>query len=204
MSYRMTTGWVLAFVALFVVCAGCPNRPSRIHPPKISASAAGAKAIEMFDADKDGKLSGEELDKCPGVKSALAQIDSTGSGAVTADMITARIQAWQDSKLGRMSFSCRVTHNGRPLQGAEVKFVPETFLGENIQVATGKTNKNGTAMISVPGLTPPGIAPGLYRVEITKPGSNIPAKYNTETTLGQEIALDTQGIQEGVVFQLSF
>ncbi len=204
MSYRMTTGWVLAFVALFVVCAGCPTRPDRVHPPKINASAAGDKAIEMFDADKDGKLSGEELDKCPGVKAALAQIDLTGQGAVTADMITARIQAWQDSKLGRMSFSCRVTHNGRPLQGAEVKFVPETFLGENVKVAVGKTDQNGMAMISIPELTPPGIAPGLYRVEITKPGSNIPAKYNTETTLGQEIALDTQGIQEGVVFQLSF
>ncbi|MBU4270703.1 MAG: hypothetical protein KKE86_00895 [Planctomycetes bacterium] len=204
MSYRMTTGWVLAFVALFVVCAGCPRGPSRIHPPSINASAAGDKAIEMFDADKDGKLSGEELDKCPGVKAALAQIDPTGQGAVTADMITARIGAWQDSKLGRMSFSCRVTHNGRPLQGAEVKFVPEKFLGENVQVATGKTDQNGMAMINVPNLTPPGLAPGLYRVEITKPGLDIPAKYNTETILGQEAALDAKGIQEGVVFQLSF
>ena len=204
MSYRMTTGWVLVFVALFVVCVGCPRGPSRIHPPSINASAAGNQAIEMFDANKDGKISGDELDKCPGVKAALAQIDLTGSGAVTADMITARIKAWQDSKLGRMSFSCRVTHNGRPLRGAEVKFVPEKFLGENVKVATGKTDQNGMAMIYIPDVTPPGLAPGLYRVEITKAGVKIPAKYNTETILGQEAALDAEGIQEGVVFELNF
>jgi len=204
MSYRMTTGWVLAFVALFILNAGCMRRPSRIHPPSINASAAGAKAVETFDANKDGKISGEELDKCPGVKAALKRIDTAGSGAVTADMITARIEAWQDSKLGRMSFSCRVTHNGQPLSGAEVKFVPEKFLGENVKVATGKTDQNGMAMINIPDTTPPGIAPGFYRVEITKPGLNIPAKYNTETIHGQEIALDADGIQEGVVFELSF
>lgn len=203
MSYRMTTGWILAFVALFVVSAGCPNTPDRIHPPPYSSSA-GSDAIKSFDTNKDGKISGEELDKCPGVKAALAQIDTSGNGEVTADMITARIKVWQSSKLGRTSFSCRVTHNGRPLQGAEVKFVPETFLGENVKVALGKTNVNGMAMISIPELTPPGIAPGLYRVEITKPGLNIPAKYNKETILGQEIAQDTPNIQEGITYQLSF
>ena len=33
----------------------------------------------------------------------------------------------------------------------------------------------------------PGLSPGFYRVEITKEGDNIPAKYNTATTLGLEI-----------------
>ena len=42
------------------------------------------------------------------------------------------------------------------------------------------------------------------RVEITAPGLNIPAKYNTETTLGQEVALDAKGIQEGISFDLKF
>ena len=181
--------------------------PARLLPPQIDAAAAGAKAIELFDTNKDGKLSGEELDKCPGLKAAVDRIDPAGKGEITADMIAARIKAWQASKLGRMSLSCRVTKNGQPLAGAEVKFVPEKFLGENLQTATGKTDQNGMAMLSIPvrgPCDPPGVAPGVYRVEITKSGEKIPAKYNTETIFGQEVALDAKGIQEGINFDLDY
>ena len=62
--------------------------------------------------------------------------------------------------------------------------------------ATGKTDQNGMAMLSIPTSgpgDPPGVAPGFYRVEITKDGEKIPAKYNTETIFGQEVALDAEG-----------
>jgi hypothetical protein len=137
----------------------------------------------------------------------MAQIDTTGEKAITAAMITARVKAWQNSKLGRMSLSCTVLHNGRPLADAEVKFVPEKFLGENMKEASGKTDQNGVAMISIPTTDrkdPPGVAPGLYRVEVTKATEKIPAKYNTETTLGQEVALDAAGIREGLKFDLKY
>jgi hypothetical protein len=204
MFVRAITSCTLA-VSL-IIAAGCPRTPPRLYPPAIDASAAGAKAIEMYDTDKDGKISGAELDKCPALKAAMAQIDTSGEGAITAAKITARIKAWQESKLGRMSLSCTVLHNGKPLPGAEVKFVPETFLGNNIKTASGKTDQNGVAMISVPTTDrqdPPGVAPGLYRVEITK-ASEIPAKYNNDTTLGQEVALDAQGLREGVRFDLKY
>jgi hypothetical protein len=32
------------------------------------------------------------------------------------------------------------------------------------------------------------IRPGLYRVEITHPSIPVPARYNTETTLGAEVS----------------
>jgi hypothetical protein len=51
---------------------------------------------------------------------------------------------------------------------------------------------------------PPGVAPGLYRVEITKDGEDIPAKYNTDTVFGQEVAMDAKGIQEGIRFELKY
>jgi len=205
MSRRMTTVCVLALVGLFAVSVGCSGKPSRIHAPSISASSAGSEAIEMFDIDKDGKLSGEELIKCPGLKAAVIRIDTDGDGAITAEEITARIKAWQDSKLGRSVFMCKVTRNGMPLVGADVKLVPEKYLGENVQVAEGKTDKSGMAMINIPNMTPPGIAPGLYRVEITKAGENIPAQYNVNTILGQEIAHDSQEMmQGGVVFNLQY
>ena len=195
MFFRTLTGCVLAISLM--VAIGCQRKPPRLYPPPIDASAAGAQAIEMYDTNKDGKISGAELDKCPALKAAMARIDRTGEGAITAAMITARIRAWQDSKLGRMPFMCTVLHNGKPLVGAEVKLVPEKFLGDKMQTASGKTNQNGMAMLSVPTTgrdDPPGVAPGLYRVEITK-GSEIPAKYNTETTLGQEVAQDANGLR---------
>lgn len=204
MSLRTMSGCLLALGLILAV--GCSKGPSRLHPPAINASAAGSQAVEMYDTDKDGKISGAELDKCPALKAAIGQIDDTGEGAVTAAKITARVKKWQDSKLGRMSLSCTILRNGAPLADADVKFVPEKFLGEEIKTASGKTDKNGVAMISVATSgreDPPGVAPGLYRVEVTK-GSEVPAKFNTDTTLGQEVALDAKGIQEGIKFNLSY
>jgi hypothetical protein len=196
MSVRSMIGVVLAVAVS--MGAGCSRGLPRVRPPSINASSAGAKAMEMYDADKDGKLSGAELDKCPALKAALAQIDTSGEGTITAAQITARIKQWQAAKIGRTQLECVVLRNGKPLAGAEVKFVPEEFLGDDIKTASGKTNKSGRARLSVATTSradPPGVALGLYRVEITKPGDNIPAKYNTETTLGQEVALDSPNIQ---------
>ncbi len=180
------------------------KKPTRFYPPEINGFSAGFRAIEQFDANKDRKISGAELDKCPGLKAAIENVDADGDGGITAKEITDRVHAWQKSRLGRMSMSCRVVHNGKPLEGAEVKFVPEKFLGETLKTATGKTDQNGMAMICLPDTLPPGVAPGLYRVEITKAGEKIPAKYNTKTIFGQEIALDAKGLQEGIVFDLKY
>ena len=179
----------------------------RILPPKIDAAAAGAEAIKLYDTNHDGKLSGEELDKCPGVKAAIDQIDPSGKGEITADMIAARIKQWQASKVARMPMICRVLHDGQPLAGAEVKFVPEKFLGKHLKPATGVTNDYGVAMVSIATKgpsDPPGIAPGLYRVEITKAGEKIPAKYNTDTILGQEAAQDAPAFVKGIKFDLKY
>jgi hypothetical protein len=192
--------------------AGGPREggPRRIYPPAINAAAAGAKAIELYDADKDGKLSGKELDKCPGLKAAIDKVDPDGKGEITAAMITERIKAWQRSRLGRMSLACTVLHNGKPLAGAVVRFVPEKFLGlkGDKWIGTGKTDDNGMAMISVPTSgareDPPGVPPGFYRVEITKEGEKLPAKYNADTVFGQEIANDAAGIMEGIKFDMDY
>jgi hypothetical protein len=197
MSLRRAIGLILA--AALLLDTGCWRGLPRLRPPSINASSAAAKAIEMYDADKDGKIGGAELDKSPALKAALAQIDTAGEGTITAAKITARIKKWQENKIARMQLECIVLHNGKPLAGAEVKFIPEAFLGDEIKTATGKTNQRGMARLS--GATasradPPGVAFGLYRVEITKPGEKIPAKYNTQTTLGQEVALDAPNLQD--------
>jgi len=208
MRRLLIQGLLLCVLLISIAALRAENPPRRLGVPKIDAKAAGAEAMKLFDANKDGKLSGDELNKCPGVKAAIDQIDPSGKGEITAETIAARIKAWQDTKLARMTISCRVLHNGQPLAGAVVKFVPEKFLGKNVKTGTGKTDAHGIAMLSVPlnGREPPGMAPGFYRVEITKEGEQIPAEYNTDTILGQEVARDAKGIQDmkGIKFDLKY
>lgn len=123
-------------------------------------------------------------------------------------MVSDRVKAWQDSKIGLMSVSCKVTRNGQPLTGAEVQFLPEKFLGDAMKIGKGTTNQNGTATLTVPkepgSDLPPGVAPGIYRVEITKAGDNIPARYNSATILGQEISNDNRDLQMGITYSLKY
>ena len=48
-----------------------------------------------------------------------------------------------------------------------------------------------------------GVPPGFYLVRITKAGVNIPAKYNTQTTLGAEVSNDPSSYG-GANFVLEF
>lgn len=199
-------GWAACVVAM-LLGGGCWGRgPSRVLPPPIDPSSAGSQALAKYDANGDAKIAGAELDKAPALKAALAQIDATGDGAITADEISARVKSWQDSRVGRMGTQIRVLRNGKPLADATVTLVPEEFLGSGLERAVGRTDEMGAAFVSVPTTGPDdvtGVPPGFYRVEITK-GSEIPAKYNTATTLGQEIAQDAAKIQEGFEYDLQY
>lgn len=170
-----------------------------VHPRRIDAVAASRAALIEYDTNHDGKIAGKELDKCPGVKAAIDQIDPSGKREATVETIKARIWAWQTSKLGKMFVHCRLLHNGLPLSNAEVKFVPEKFLGPNVVIATGTSDKNGVAVMSLPKLAAtkesPGVPPGFYRIEITKRDANIPARYNKDTILGLEIAIDADWVK---------
>lgn len=197
--------------ALLVVIAanwGCwGGKPPRVEAPAINAGAAASGAMKKYDTNADGKIAGPELDKAASLKSALTALDTNGDKAISEDEIKARIESWQQSKIGRMNLVVVVTRNGRPLAGAKITFVPEEFLGGDVPQATGTTDEGGGATLSTVGAAvegAEGVAPGFYRVEITKDGE-IPAKYNTQTILGQEVALDTPAMQEGGInFDLQY
>jgi hypothetical protein len=200
MFSRLTHFQMLAFAAITtIIIAGCMREPPPVKMISVDASAAGTNAIKDYDSNKDGKISGAEFDKVPALREGLPQgFNTTKEKGVTADMITERIKKWQDVyKTGLMgSQSCQVTLAGKPLVGAEIKYVPEGFLGSNMPVCSGTTGPDGIASISVPVAEPTdphGAPPGWYKVQITKAGENIPAKYNTQTTLGVEIAPDVRG-----------
>jgi len=177
---------LLAASYCLIVVAGCNGRPGRLSPPQVNAATAAAQAMAMYDTNQDGKISGEEFDACSSLK-AIAK-----DGAVTADLIAAKITEWQKGNIGRVAVSVKILHNGKPLPGASVKLTPEKFLGTDIQSATAITYANGEAGITVPVApgVPQGMSLGFYRIAVTKDGESIPAKYNTETTLGLAVLGD--------------
>jgi hypothetical protein len=169
----------------------------------MDASRAGRLAIEEYDADGDGVVSGNELEKAPGLRAALPRLDTNSDKAVSAEEVAARIEQWQLMRTGLMSFSFLVTIDGRPLTEAEVTFEPETFLGEEIKPASCTTNRFGGGGATIakedrPSPTyPPGMHLGLYKVRISRiveGKETIPRKYNADTILGQELAPDVPEI----------
>jgi hypothetical protein len=183
--------------------ASCDRGPAAVRPPSIDASAAGELAIDQYDSDGDGLVSGDELEGAPVLKAALPRLDTNADKAVSADEVTARIEHWQATGMGLTSFGFTVTLDGRPLEGATVTLEPEAFLGDDIRPAVATTDLFGTGGPSVPkdqrptAETPPGVQLGLYRVKITKivaGKETIPARYNAQTTLGQEVSPDVPEI----------
>jgi hypothetical protein len=201
----------LAALALLSLAA-CSSSPSRVQQPGLDAEGAGELAMELYDTNADGQVAGEELEKAPGLKALLATGDANQDGAISAEEVTARINKWQEQKTGVTMFSFIVTLNGKPLEGANVVFEPAPFLGDEIKAAVGETAFGGSGGASIPKdqrpspTSPPGMHLGLYQVKISKTANGaetIPAKYNTETTLGQEVAGDVPSLLKGVTYKLT-
>jgi hypothetical protein len=222
---RSIFGIAVVLTSGVFLIAGC-DRGAKVPLPSLNPAAIAKAAMDEYDTNKDGKISGEELDKCPALRSALARLNPASANAVgadgsvtkgptaankaeikeeglTAEMIQNAVQGWVTKRLGRVTYTCQVYHNGKPLQGALVKFVPEKFMGSGIAPAEAITGETGGGSVSIPKATPPGISVGFYRIEITKDGENIPAKYNTETTLGSA-AFGPNGTGTGATFNLKY
>jgi hypothetical protein len=190
---------VIAFLTLD--CAGCSERGGRANPPKYS-SGAGSVALAHYDSNQDCGISGQEYHRVPALLASLHQVDVNNDGKITADEIDARIKSWLDSRVGESAVRCLVLLDGTPLHNADILFEPEAFLGPHVQPAYGKTGTAGIAGISVAKehLADPrfaGVANGWYKIRITSDTITIPARYNTETTLGCEVAADAHWVGVG-------
>jgi hypothetical protein len=210
---RCSTLCLLTLASLLLIATTSCNRgPAAVKQPSINASSAGKLAMEQYDKNGDGVVSGAELDQAPGLKAALKTLDTNGDGGVSADEVTARVNAWKAMQTGLTYVRCRVTLNGEPLSGATIIFEPEAFLGDEIKPATGIVTPLGDAMPVIkkedrPDPTlPGGVYIGLYKVRISKMEGGketIPARYNTQTTLGQEVSYDDPAIKSrNMVFAL--
>lgn len=181
-----------------LIVLGCSRGPSRVHPPEIDPDDAGSAAVTQHDADGDGVLSQAELANLPGILGAIGWYDLDSDGNVSADEIAQRIRKWHESRVGLLPpIPCTVLLDGQPLSGATVKWIPEPYLGETFKPGSGTTDNRGIARIRIAqsDMSPDqqdlsGMQVGVFKVQITHPTESIPARYNTETTLGEEISLD--------------
>jgi hypothetical protein len=177
----------VGIAAVFVM--GCSSGPSRVSPPSIDADDAGEKAVAQYDQDDDGLLSKQELEHCPAILLRMERFDADQDNSVSAAEIAERIRKWQKIRVALLPLGVRITLNGRPLSGAEVRLIPEEFLGDSIQPASGTTDATGmcTPAISADKLPEDltdfrGVHLGLYQVEVTHP-----TKKLGDQRLGTEI-----------------
>ncbi len=186
--------------------AGCSSG-RRVQVPSLDPQAAGRQALSEYDTNKDGAIAGAELDRCPGLKAGLAVIDRNRDGRVTADEIAARLTQYQEDKVGLTQLFAHVTLNSKPLGGAVVTLVPEKFMGSAVQPATGTTDADGYCSFQVEGAELPGVHCGVFRVEVSKEDSGgretLPARYNAQTTLGEEVGLGSAVMNRGILLKLS-
>ena len=190
-------------VGIALAVAGCSRGPSRVEVASYDPAGAAAKAMEIYDVDKDGFIAGGELEKAPGLKAAITTLDIDKDEKISEQEISARVSEWKNQAVPLMSFTCDVTLDGSLLEGATVTYEPDEFLEGVIAEAVDTTNIAGTARPSVPKAnrptptTPPGVQPGIYKVRISKVVNgkeSIPAKYNSETILGHEVSMTDQAI----------
>jgi hypothetical protein len=186
---------------------GCSRSPARIEPANIDPMAAGAAAVSAYDQDGDGGLSNVELKKCPALLSALAVYDANKDGKISAEEIASRLESWEATRVGITAAPLYVRLDGRPLTGAEVLLEPEPFLEGAVMPARAEINSSGLASPSIAAEHLPngvrfGLQVGLYKIKISHPTRKIPAKYNEQTELGLEVQPNFD-IYHPTVFELT-
>jgi len=198
----------LVVACIFVTMGlSCNSVPDRVHPPKY-ASGAGSAAMGQYDTNSDGKVSGDELDAAPSLKMSMDTLDTNGDGAVDAGEVDARVNSWLDSKVGRMGAQIILKRGSKYLEGATVELIPEQFLGTGLKPAKGVTGPYGDVLPDAPADPDrpeinAGVAPGFYLIRITKDGENLPAKFNTSTIYGVEVANDSKYANEPLEIDLN-
>jgi hypothetical protein len=184
-------GGRLAWLSALLI--GCSGAPAGIEPPQWDPAVATERALNEYDSSGDQKLSKEELKASPGLLSALGRFDQDGDGAMSADELRSNLEAFRQQDASLVAVSCVVNRGNQPLEGATVKFVPEDFMSDSIKPASGVTGRDGTAPLSIAEAELPeeyrgrvsGVHCGIYRVEVTHPRVNVPAKYNAQSELGR-------------------
>jgi hypothetical protein len=193
--YRVV-GALLA-AGLVLLLGGCSGGGAPLSPPSIAPEEAAKQALAEYDTNKDGFLDATELQRCPALKSALSVIDTNKDGKISAEELAARLAEFQKANVGVTGVPCRVFLDGSPLAEATVTLEPEKFMGPGTKSASGTSDATGSVVLRVEGVEVPGVQWGYYRVLVSRKDIGgkelLPARYNTATTLGQEVATSMRG-----------
>jgi hypothetical protein len=188
--------------------AGCSGQPSALSPPSFDSGKVASAAIAQYDKNGNGSLEKAEWQASGALAGSITIYDTNGDNVLDSAEVTAGLARWQQGEMGARPLPFQVKLGGRPLEGAEVKLIPEAFFGGAIKPASGTSGPGGRGYLGLAEADRPKNAPklpltqpGLYRVEIIHPTTKVPAKYNTESTLGIEVA-DDRIDPRGVVWEL--
>lgn len=149
--------------------------------PEIAQSA-----MQQYDANGDGSLSKDELRSSPPLLASLSRIDSDGNGAVSLAELSSRIEILASGPRF-IALDVRIVERGKPLVGAELTLVPETFMGEGSHKFYGTSSVGGFCSIKSDGSRLPGVPVGWYVANVVLPNSH------KTVTKGTEIASDSTG-----------
>jgi hypothetical protein len=183
---RSCRGVVTCVTLLWLI--GCSSRPAAISIPKWSPENFTGTILERLDKSGDSQLDQRELAAAPGLAFGVRFIDKNGDGKLGRDELIERFAMYRDSRVGLMPGELRITYNGQPLADADVRLVPEFFLEDIIEPATGATHGDGVVRPSVPDQRTPLMRIGYYRVEVRSNKRPLPAKFNSQTTIGVELS----------------
>src|SRR5262245_49236890 len=101
-----------------LLMTGCNRLSGSIDVPEWNPVVAADRAISEYDANRDQKLSRDELKKCPGLLSALDRFDNNGDASISADELKSKLKEMWDDQAALVEVTCVVTRNHQPLDGA--------------------------------------------------------------------------------------
>jgi hypothetical protein len=177
---------------LTVAFVGCG--PAAVPAISFSPENSASQAMATYDANKDNKLDAAELKKCPALADGLLnEMDTNGDKCLDEGEIAARIKSYADSGTRLRDVApLRLLRGGRPVVGATVTLEPEKFMAGSIKPATGVSGESGDVEVKTEGQLYPGAQIGFFQVIVSQKDPSgkelIPAKYNSATTVGVEIA----------------
>jgi hypothetical protein len=177
-------------IALLALVAGCSQTPSRVEAPSWDPGDFADAILEKLDKNADGAVDMTEVAAAPGLAWGAQYIDTDKNGKFNRDELVARFELYLTRRVGLTSKQLQLSYKGRPLSGAKVTFVPDFFLADVIEPATGEADSEGMVNPVTQGAEVPGVRAGYYRVVVESPNVKVPAKYASadSTPLGVEIS----------------
>lgn len=162
------TGLIGIAALPLVGCGGGAGGKSVAVAKQLDPDAVGKRAVEAYDADKNGSIDAKELEQSPALASAVSRIDANKDGAVSADEVAERVRQYQKQS-DLVSLALQIERDRAPLSGATVVLEPETFIGEGLVAFKGTSDASGAVSLVADGADVPGVPVGLYRVLISGP-----------------------------------